>query len=139
MKTYLLKLAPLTMLALAACGQTREEQAAAEKEAKKAEMAQAADATPLPPAITASAAYRCADKSVVYVDFYGANEGAAIRVGDKSATPLRVNAPKADAAAAGEAKPAGPMKSDDGKTMLAGSGDSVNLTLEGKGAQTCKK
>ena len=90
----------------------------------------------MPPSITASNTYRCADGTILNVDFLGKNESADIRVGDKTAAAVRVNAPKAEAGAT-EA-PAGPMKSEDGKTSLSGSGAQINVKLADKGAQSCK-
>jgi len=143
MKTPLLILAPLSMLALAACNKTEtpaESEAATEAAAKTA-----AAEIELPPAITASGTYRCADNTILYVDFLGKNEAADIRVGDKAATAVRVTAPAAEAPAAdaaaapaAEAAPAGPMKSADGENSLSGEGKQINVKLAGKGAQTCK-
>lgn len=131
------------MLALAACNKS-ETPAADEAGTDVA----ATPATPieLPPAITATGTYRCADNTILYVDFLGQNEAADIRVGDKSATAVRVTAPAAeasaaptaDAAPAAEAAPAGPMKSADGENSLSGEGKQINVKLAGKGAQTCK-
>jgi hypothetical protein len=143
-KTFLI-LAPVAMLALAACNKTEtpaEGEAAAGTEAKK----EAAAPMAMPPSITASGTYRCADSTVLYVDFLGANEAADIRVGDKTSAAIRVSAPAPAAPAAGaapaapaaEATPAGPMKSADGEAMLSGSGKSINVKLPGKGAQSCK-
>lgn len=138
MQKKLLLIAPLSMLALAACNQS--ETPAAEGEAKGTAEAPAAPAAPLPPAITAQKTYRCADNTIVHVDFLGANEAADIRVGDKTAAAVRVSAeaPAAGATPPADAKPAGPLKSADGETMLSGSGSQINLKLAGKGAQTCK-
>ncbi len=140
MKKALLILAPLSMLALAACNKS-ETPAADEAGADVA----ATPATPieLPPAITATGTYRCADNTILYVDFLGKNEAADIRIGDKSATAVRVTAPAAEAPAAdtapaAEAAPAGPMKSADGENSLSGEGKQINVKLAGKGAQTCK-
>lgn len=142
MKNKLLLIAPLSMLALAACN--KSETPAAEGDAAKTAEAPAAPVE-LPPSITASAIYRCADNTILYVDFLGKNEAADIRVGDKSAPSVRVTAPKAEAPAEGaapaadaEAAPAGPMKSADGTATLAGSGKQINVKLADKGAQTCK-
>ena len=144
MTKNLLILAPVAMLALAACNKT---------ETPKADDAAttAAPAAPmeLPPSITSSGVFRCGDNTILYVDFLGANVAADIRVGDKTATATRVTAPKAEAPvtdpaapatapAAAPAKPEGPMKSADGETSLSGSGKSINVKLAGKGAQTCK-
>lgn len=122
------------MLALAACN--KSETPAADAEAEAAKTAEAAPATPMPPAITASNTYRCADNTVLHVDYLGKNEAADIRVGEKTAAAVRVTAPKAEAGAT-EA-PTGPMKSEDGKTSLSGSGAQINVKLADKGAQTCK-
>ena len=138
MKKTLLIIAPLSMLALAACNKS---EAPAEGDAAKTAEAPAAPVA-LPPSITSSGTYRCADNTILYVDFLGANEAADIRVGDKTAAAVRVTAekPAADAATAdpAAAKPAGALKSEDGKTMLTGSGASINVKLADKGGQTCK-
>ena len=141
MKKNLLILAPVAMLALAACNKT---ETPAEGEAAATAAAPAAPIE-LPPSITASATYRCADNTILYVDFLGPNIAADIRVGDKTATATRVAqavaaAPAAGAAAApaAEVVPAGPLKSADGETSLSGSGKQINVKLAGKGAQTCK-
>ncbi len=143
MKKTLFLLAPLSVLALAACN--KSETPAAEAEAEAAKTAEAAPIA-MPPAITASTTYRCGDNTILYVDFLGKNEAADIRVGEKTATPVRVTAPVAAAPAAdatatapaAEAAPAGPMKSADGAATLSGSGKSINVKLADKGAQTCK-
>ena len=143
MKKTLLILAPLSMLALAACNKT---ETPAEGEAGTDTAAATAEPVAMPPAITASGTYRCADNTILYVDFLGANEAADIRVGDKAAAAVRVTAaapvaPTADAAAPAapaEAAPSGPLKSADGESSLSGSGKQINVKLAGKGAQTCK-
>jgi hypothetical protein len=145
MKKSLLILAPLSMLALAACNKSQTP-ADGTTEGTDTAATKAAAPVVLPPAITASGTYRCADNTILYVDFLGKNEAADIRVGDKSATSVRVAAPKAEAPVAGatpaapapEAAPAGPMKSTDGENSLSGSGKQINVKLAGKGAQTCK-
>jgi hypothetical protein len=139
MKKTLLLIAPLSMLALAACNKS-------ETPAAEADAAKTAEVPPpmeLPPAITASGTYRCGDNTILYVDFLGANEAADIRVGNKAAAAIRVTAPKPEAPADGaapapDAKPAGPMKSADGKSSLSGSGKQINVNIADKGAQTCK-
>jgi hypothetical protein len=143
MKKTLLILAPLSMLALAACN--KSETPAADGTADTAAATPAAPVV-LPPAITASGTYRCGDNTILYVDFLGKNEAADIRVGDKAAVAVRVTAPAPEAPVAGaapsapaaDAKPAGPMKSADGKTSLSGTGKQINVKLADKGAQTCK-
>jgi hypothetical protein len=142
MKKSLILLAPLSMLALAACNKS---ETSAEADAGAEAPAATAAPVELPPAITASGTYRCADNTILYVDFLGKNEAADIRVGDKAATAVRVTAPVAEvpaadaaAAPAAEAAPAGPMKSADGESSLSGEGKQINVKLAGKGAQTCK-
>lgn len=140
MKKNLLLIAPLSMLALAACN--KSETPAAEGDAAASAKAPAAPVA-MPPAITAQATYRCADNMIVHVDFLGQNEVADIRVGDKTAVAVRVSAEKPAAPAEGAAvpaadAPAGPLKSADGKTLLSGSGKQISLTLADKGAQACK-
>ena len=145
MKKTLLFIAPLSMLALAACNKSETPAADAEGDAAKTAEAPAA---PLPPSITSSGAYRCGDGTILHVDILGANEAADIRVGDKTAAAIRVTAPAAAAPAApaagaapapaADAKPAGPMKSADGKTSLSVNGKNINVMLADKGAQTCK-
>ena len=141
MKKTLLILAPLSMLALAACNKS---ETPAEGEAGADGTAATAAPVEMPPAITATGTYRCADNTILFVDFLGANEAADIRVGDKAATAVRVSAaapaaPVAGATPAPEAAPTGPLKSADGESSLSGSGASINVKLAGKGAQTCKK
>lgn len=147
MKKTLLILAPLSMLALAACN--KSETPAADEAAGTDTTAATTAPVAMPPAITASGTYRCADNTILFVDFLGKNEAADIRVGDKAATAVRVTAPVAEAPAApaagaaatppaAEAAPAGPMKSADGESSLSGEGKQINVKLAGKGAQTCK-
>lgn len=137
----LIFLAPLSMLALAACN--KSETLPTAENAQETAAASAADVE-MPPAITATGTYRCADNTILYVDFLGQNEAADIRVGEKSALAVRVTAPKAEVPAAGtaaapvQADPAGPLTSADGESSLSGSGDQINVKLAGKGAQTCK-
>jgi hypothetical protein len=115
MNKKLLLIAPLSMLALAAC--SKSETPAADADATKTADASAAPVK-MPPPITAQETYRCADNTIVHIDFLGANEAADIRVGDKTAAAIRVS-PEVEAAAApadatapaaDAAKPAGPLK-----------------------------
>ncbi|MFN3619497.1 hypothetical protein [Sphingorhabdus sp.] len=141
MTKKLIFIAPLSMLALAACNST--ETPAATENGTETAAVPAADVE-LPPAITATGTYRCADNTILYVDFLGQNEAADIRVGEKTALAIRVMAPKADVPAAGtspapaQANTAGPLTSADGENSLSGSGNQINVKLAGKGAQTCK-
>lgn len=139
MKHPLLLIAPLSVLALAACNKS---ETPAADETKTAEAAPAAPAA-LPPAITSEATYRCADSTVLYVDYFGKNEAADIRVGSETGPVTHVAAapaaaPAAGAAPAADAAPVGPLKSEDGKTMLTLNGKNINIKLGDRGAQTCK-
>jgi hypothetical protein len=143
MKKNILFIAPLSMLALAACNQSETPAADTAAPDDTANTVAAEPPMKMPPAITSSGTYRCADNSIIYVDYLGENEAADIRVGDKSAPAVRVMPPEAaapvdGAAAKDEAKAAGPMKSADGKTSLSGSGKQINVQLADKGAQSCK-
>jgi hypothetical protein len=143
MQKIFLFIAPLSMLALAACNQSETPAADTAAPDQATNTVAAGPPTKLPPSITASATYRCADNTILYVDFLGENEAADIRVGDKTATAVRVTPPEVampaegDAAKA-EANPAAPMKSADGKTSLLGSGKQINVQLADKRAQSCK-
>lgn len=130
-----LLLLSLTAASLAACGPTREEQAAqAEADADAEAMSEDIE---LPPAITDEGTYRCKDNTIIYVDFYGEAQGASIRVGDKTAVPIRVSPAKA-AEGEEEEAPTGVAVSEDGEASLEGTGDQITVKLPGKAAQSCK-
>jgi hypothetical protein len=134
MKKTLLLIAPVLMLSITACGPSREQQAAEAEKAEEAKRAEALKALPPTLPISEQGTYRCADNTIVKVDFLGTKEAASIVVGTDA--PVRVDAPKG---ADGKIVADRAMKSADGATTLAGGGDSINLTLAGKGAQSCKK
>jgi hypothetical protein len=138
MKISLMIFAPVAMLALAACNKSETADAPAEGDASA--VATPAAPVELPPSITASGTYRCADNTILFVDFLGANVAADIRVGDKTSAATRVEQAKVEAPldGAAPAAPSGPLKSADGETSLSGSGKQINVKLAGKGAQTCK-
>ena len=82
----------------------------------------------LPPSITDSKIYRCADNKVVYVDWLSDNKSANVRT-DKGGSPTQVTAPEA------------------GKPMTAAGGYSVEgsakeasakIAVPGHPAQSCK-
>lgn len=138
MKHPLILIAPLSMLALAACN--KSETPAADDAAKTDTTATAAPVE-MPPSITSKGTYRCGDGTVLYVDFLGKNEGANIRVGSDTAASIRVNAPKPAEGAAPPAAdaPAKPFVSEDGKTTLSGGDKLINVKLADKGAQSCRR
>lgn len=142
------------MLALAACNNS--ETPADSEIADVEQTTELAEPVEMPAPIVHSDVYRCADSSILYVDFFGRDgadgvkTAAAIRVGDKTADAIRVEAGEAvaqtlpegeavDGASDTEATVAdGPMKSADGEATLSGDGSSINVKLPNKGAQTCK-
>ena len=82
----------------------------------------------LPPSVTSSKIYRCADNKIVYVDWLSDNKSANVRT-DKAGTPTQVTAAEA------------------GKTMTAAGGYSVEgsasassakIAVPGHPAQSCK-
>lgn len=87
----------------------------------------AAPPVELPPAITSTKTYRCADNSVVNLDWL-ADGSANLRVGD-AAAPTRLIA----------GAEGGALTNADG-TSLTGDAQaaSVSLTLPGKSEQSCK-
>lgn len=116
--------AAAALLALSACDKKShtivadapvDTQAAALAKAKPVE---------LPPAIQASRTYRCADNSLIYVDFY-TNNTAMVRT-SKTGNATTLTAPAAGAAYTADGYAVG------------GNGASTSITVPGKSAQTCK-
>lgn len=152
MRKTLLKITPVAMLALAACSnsETPAEGEAAEGE----EAAEVAEPVEMPAPIVKDDVYRCADSTVIYVDFFGRDgadgpkTAAAIRAGDKLAEAIRLEAPKPEAEIEGEGEdgasdaeavaPEGPMVSADGEATLSGDGAAIQVKLPNKNVQTCK-
>jgi len=81
----------------------------------------------LPPSIMATKLYRCADNSVVTVDYMSDNKSANVKAG-KDGSPVQVTS-----VAAGQ-----PMTSADGAVSVEGSatGTSAKITIPGHPAQT---
>jgi hypothetical protein len=82
----------------------------------------------LPPSITHSKIYRCADNRVIYVDWLSDNKSANIRT-EKGGTPTQVTA----------AEQGGPMTGPGGYE-IQGNGDapSVRIAVPGHSSQSCK-
>ena len=80
----------------------------------------------LPPPVIASESYRCADNSVVFVDFLGDNKSANIRT-SRDDLPTHVSAPE----------PGQPMTAEG--FSLSGSGEEVQIAVDGKPAQRCSR
>jgi len=130
-----IKLLPLAAalaasLTLAACGSGGSEPAPAPTTNTDAdalgENFTAAAGVELPPAVKESKTYRCADASVVYVDFYADDVSGAIK------TEKEGPATKLTAAAKGD-----PLTAEGGYSVK-GTGSPVEIAVPGKKAQTCK-
>lgn len=82
----------------------------------------------LPPSISHSKIYRCADNRVIYVDWLSDNKSANVRT-EKGGSPTRVTA----------AEDGGPLTAAGGY-QIQGNGDagSVRIAVPGKSSQSCK-
>ncbi len=129
MKKTSLILSSICALAVVACGPSRTEQAENEIAEAQAEQAAAAPIE-LPPSITSSNTYRCKGGTALYIDYFGENVAAQIRVDDKNAIPTRVEP--------SEEAPTGPMVSADGSITLTGTGEEITIQLPEKGSLACK-
>lgn len=78
----------------------------------------------LPPAVKASKVYRCADSSILYVDFFADDLGANFRT-ESAGTNTRLTAPAVGKPFVAEGY------------SVSGSGDKVTIAHPGKPAQTC--
>lgn len=118
--------AVVSLLALAACKPQPTTINQVDTDDMKTAVANAAPVT-LPPAIAATKTFRCADNSVVFVDFYADDLSAGLKL-KKDGAPTILKAP-----AAGQTMVA------DGGYALAGKAtdSSVKITLPGKAAQSC--
>ena len=82
----------------------------------------------LPPSIAASKIYRCADNSVIYVDWLSDNKSANVRT-EQGGVPTQVTAPE----------PGKPMAAAGGFEVTGTAADpSVRIAVPGKSAQSCK-
>ena len=125
MKNTSLIITSICTLALVACGPGRTEQAEIDKAAAEAEKA-AQPLAELPPPITKNTIYRCRGGSVIYVDVFGDNESAQIRIDDEVSVPVSLKA--ADG---------GSFKSEDGSISISGVGDKITASLPSKGSLAC--
>lgn len=89
--------------------------------------AQLANAAPveLPPSVKANKQYRCKDNSLIFVDFMTDDKTAILRT-EKTGTPTKLLAPEA-----------GKPFEAEGGYKVDGSGDTVTITIPGKGTQSC--
>lgn len=114
------------LLTLAGCNNQPTNIGADETDDMKTQLATAKPVS-LPPSIAATKSLRCADNSVVFVDFYSDGKSAGVHL-KKDSPPTIV---KADAA--------GKPMTADGGYVIDGSqtASSVKVTLPGKPAQSC--
>ena len=111
--------ASAALFALSACGSNEPE--VINQYDPQREALQNAAPVQLPPAVTASKTYRCADNSLFYVDFYNNNTAILFR-GNRDATPVQLTA-------------------TNGAPPFTGSGSSVSgngehVTINGKACHT---
>ena len=133
-----LPLIALGAVALAACDTQPETINAGETPDPMAtELANAAPIE-LPAAIAATKTYRCKDNSLVSIDWLEGGKGANLRVGD-STTPIQLKAAAAAPEGGNEAAPTEGLTAEGGYVLTGdASAATVNLTLPGKGSQSCK-
>ncbi len=119
-------LAGFLLLSLAGCNNQPTNIGADDSDDMKNQLANAKPVE-LPPMIASSKSLRCADNSVVFVDYYSDGKSAGIHL-KKDSPPTIV---KADTA--------GKPMTGDGGYALDGSqtASSVKVTLPGKSAQSC--
>ena len=81
----------------------------------------------LPPSITASKIYRCADNSVVYVDWLSDNKSANLRT-EQNGAATHLTAPEAGQ----------PMTAEGGFSLTGSASDnSISVTAPGGGTRSC--
>ena len=128
-----LTLTAVGVLALTACNSEPETIVAGEQpDPMASELANAAPVE-LPPAIASSKTYRCKDNSVVRIDWLAQDKGAYVHGEDRTQIHLKPAVPV-------EGEPASTDLTADGGYVLKGKAAdaTVNLTVPGKGAQSCK-
>lgn len=111
------------LLSVAACEQEPETIDSGPADPQAAELAKAKPVE-LPPSIASSAAYRCKDNSLIYVDLMSDRKTAYLR-SERGGTPTILTAPEA-----------GQPYTAEGYS-LTGDAKQVTLTAPGKGTQTC--
>src|SRR5689334_19344397 len=121
-------LALIAAAALAGCNEDHTIVAGGPQDGNDAnQMAAEANIT-LPPSISASKIYRCADNDVVYVDWLSDGKSANIRT-EKDGAPTQVTA----------AEPGKPMTAAGGYSVAGTQSDaSVTIAVPGQSAERCK-
>ena len=113
-------LAIVAAAALAGCSNQAQNVAAEENSAD------ANAGVELPPSIAASKTYRCADNSVIQVDWLSDNKTANVRT-EQNGAPTQVTAPE----------PGQPMKSASGLGLEGTVAGPVTVTLPGGATKSC--
>ena len=125
MKSPLLLAAAATLVALAACNQSKTPEVLdANPDPMATELANKGPVE-MPPAIKAEKTLRCKDNSLIYVSFFEGDKQAVVKT-DKTGTGTTLKAANA-----------GDPLTADGGWSLKGTTDSVSVTVPGKGATTC--
>jgi len=109
-------------LALSACSTEPETVTSGPADPQKEALAKAAPKQ-LPPSIQVSRVYRCADNSLVYVDFY-TNRTAQVRTSE-GGTPTMLTTPDGTAPYVAEG------------FSVAANAARTSITVPGRGSQTC--
>lgn len=110
-------------LALSACSSEPETVTAGPVDPQKEALAKAAPKQ-LPPSIQVSRVYRCADNSLVYVDFY-TNQTAQVRTSE-GGTPTMLTTPGGTAPYVAEG------------FSVAANAERTTIAVPGRGSQTCR-
>jgi hypothetical protein len=111
--------ASAALFTLSACGSNEPEML--NQYDPQAEALQNAAPVQLPPAVTASKTYRCADNSLFYVDFYNNNTAVLFR-GNRDSMPVQLTATN------------GAPPFTGGDSSVSGTGDHVSIN--GKSCHT---
>lgn len=127
MKLSILRATPLAaLLFLAACNSKPTTIVAGGPADPDADKIKAAKPVKLPPAMLASKSYRCKDNSLIYIDWFNDNQTANLHMGEKTAVPTVLSAPKAGDPYVG------------GDYTLTGTATDKAVTLKkGDSTQTC--
>jgi len=125
MKLYIPLLASTSLMLLSACGQSEPEVVGGPADPMKDQLAKAAPVK-LPPSVKNSRTYRCKDNSLLFVDFLSDDTTANLRL-EKTGAPTKLVA-----AEAGKSYVAA------GGFEVDGNGTTINATVPGKSAQSCK-
>jgi hypothetical protein len=120
-----LSLAIAALIPLSACNKSQPEVVDNRAPDPLAEQIKNAPAVALPPAMEASATFRCKDNSLIYVDFFEGHKQANLRT-EKTGSATQLTAPADGQPYTG------------GGYALSGNAKSVEYTAPGKSALSCK-